>query len=456
MTLGERTYKNLSFILIDLLCVLGTFLCSFYGYLYLKDNSIPSFDIYDGAYRIVVALILLTHLFYAFSGECYSDILRRSFLEESRVIVWHNVKLLGTILFVLFFLKESATYSRMVLAVFFCLNTIIMTIFRQIWKKHLLKVRASSGSHNRHLLLITENEQAEMLKEQLTPKAYSGYDLVGTTDASSYLTAIKENVVDEALVCLSDEATRATIIESLLDIGLTVHIDIGQFVNEAPNSHVNNINDRSVITAAINPITFRQAFIKRCIDIVGSIFGLIFTAILFILFAPIIFIQSPGHIIFKQKRVGKNGRIFNFYKFRSMYPDAEARKQSLMEQNKMDGLMFKMDDDPRIIPIGRFLRKTSLDEFPQFWNVLKGDMSLVGTRPPTLDEYKKYTLYHASRLSIKPGITGLWQISGRSSITDFEDVVKLDREYIRNFSLTEDLRIMLRTLVVVLTHKGAV
>ena len=118
--------------------------------------------------------------------------------------------------------------------------------------------------------------------------------------------------------------------------------------------------------------------------------------------------------------------------------------------------MFKMDNDPRIFPFGRFLRKTSLDEFPQFWNVLKGDMSLVGTRPPTLDEYEKYSLYHASRLSIKPGITGLWQISGRSDITNFEDVVKLDREYIRNFSTFEDLRIMLKTVAVVFTGRGSV
>ena len=139
-----------------------------------------------------------------------------------------------------------------------------------------------------------------------------------------------------------------------------------------------------------------------------------------------------------------------------MYPDAEKRKAELMEQNKMQGLMFKMDNDPRIIPIGHFLRKSSIDELPQFWNVLKGDMSLVGTRPPTLDEFEKYSLYHASRLSIKPGITGLWQISGRSDITDFEQVVMLDREYIRNFSLLKDFYILMKTILVVFKRKGSV
>ena len=148
--------------------------------------------------------------------------------------------------------------------------------------------------------------------------------------------------------------------------------------------------------------------------------------------------------------------------------DAEERKKALMEQNKIsDGMMFKMDDDPRIIGsekkdkngrpagIGNFIRRTSLDEFPQFWNVLKGEMSLVGTRPPTLDEWERYDLHHRGRMSIKPGITGLWQISGRSDITDFEEVVRLDREYIQNWSVWLDLKILLKTVGVVLRHEGA-
>ena len=456
MTQGEKTFKNLDFILLDLLCVAASFFSAFFGYHYIKQHLIADFDMYNGAYRIVVSLIFLIHLFYAFSGDIYSDILRRNSVEEVRGIVWHNIKLLGTILIVLFFLKESATYSRLILAIFFVLNIFLMTFFRLIRKHHLLKAKSSSAIRNSKLLIVCDREHADELCRLLEPKAYSGYELAGTADAASYLDYIKSNVVDEVLVSYSDEKTRGKIIETLLDVGLTVHIDIGQFFDEAPNSRMNNINDRSVITTAINPMTFRQKFIKRTIDIVGAVFGLLITAVLFIFFAPIILIQSPGPIIFKQKRVGKNGRIFNFYKFRSMYPDAEERKKALMSQNKMEGLMFKMDNDPRIFPFGRFLRKTSLDEFPQFWNVLKGDMSLVGTRPPTLDEYEKYSLYHASRLSIKPGITGLWQISGRSDITNFEDVVKLDREYIRNFSTFEDLRIMLKTVTVVFTGRGSV
>ena len=139
-----------------------------------------------------------------------------------------------------------------------------------------------------------------------------------------------------------------------------------------------------------------------------------------------------------------------------MYMDAEERKKELMAHNKMDGLMFKMDDDPRIMPIGKFIRRVSIDELPQSINILKGDMSLVGTRPPTVDEYEQYELHHKSRLAAKPGLTGMWQVSGRSDITDFEEVVKLDTEYISNFSLGLYLKILFKTVAVVLGKKGSV
>ena len=143
------------------------------------------------------------------------------------------------------------------------------------------------------------------------------------------------------------------------------------------------------------------------------------------------------------------------YKFRSMYMDAEERKAELMEKNEMQGFMFKMEDDPRIFPIGRFMRKYSIDELPQFWNVLKGEMSLVGTRPPTMDEFEQYEAHHRARLGNKPGLTGMWQVSGRNKITDFEEVVALDTYYISNWNLAMDVRILFKTIKVVLLGKGA-
>ena len=159
--------------------------------------------------------------------------------------------------------------------------------------------------------------------------------------------------------------------------------------------------------------------------------------------------------MFCQNRVGVNGRIFKFYKFRSMYADAEERKKELMAQNEMQGLMFKMENDPRITKVGAFIRKTSIDELPQFWNVLKGDMSLVGTRPPTVDEYQQYNYYQKRRISFRPGITGLWQVSGRSDITDFDEIVKLDLQYIDNWSIMEDFKIIFKTIAVVFRGSGA-
>jgi exopolysaccharide biosynthesis polyprenyl glycosylphosphotransferase len=200
---------------------------------------------------------------------------------------------------------------------------------------------------------------------------------------------------------------------------------------------------------------YRLMLVKRLMDIVGALVGLCITAVATIFLAPAILLESPGPLFFKQIRIGKNGRRFTFYKFRSMYVDAEERKKELMAQNEMQGNMFKMTNDPRITKVGKFIRKTSLDELPQFWNVLKGDMSLVGTRPPTEDEYLHYEGWQKRRISFRPGITGLWQISGRSNIKDFNEVVKLDLEYIDNWSIGLDMKIILKTVYAVFRGVGA-
>ena len=223
-----------------------------------------------------------------------------------------------------------------------------------------------------------------------------------------------------------------------------------------------------VLTSTMNSATPGQMFLKRALDILGGIVGSLAALIIMAIVGPKIKKASPGPILFTQERIGQNGKRFKMYKIRSMYLDAEARKAELMKQNRVsDGMMFKLDFDPRIIGnevlpdgshktgIGEFIRNTSLDEFPQFFNVLMGQMSLVGTRPPTVDEWEKYEYHHRARLTIKPGLTGMWQVSGRSGITDFEEVVKLDTEYINNWSLGLDIRILLKTIVSVIKRDGA-
>ena len=243
-----------------------------------------------------------------------------------------------------------------------------------------------------------------LLDKNRTGEQIDGIPVVASAEnAVEYLC---QNWVDRVIeVCEKEEQTAEDILRDCEEMGITVHRALPESFDNGWKKRVENIGGYTVITDSI----------------------------------------------------GKNGRKFKIYKFRSMYMDAEERKKELMKQNKVkDGMMFKMDNDPRIIKgIGNFIRKTSIDEFPQFFNVLKGDMSLVGTRPPTVDEWEKYEKHHRVRMAIKPGLTGMWQVSGRSSITDFEEVVALDLKYIQEWSIGLDIRILLKTVKIVLTGSGS-
>lgn len=192
--------------------------------------------------------------------------------------------------------------------------------------------------------------------------------------------------------------------------------------------------------------------IKRSIDILGSLIGLVIFGLIFFPIALAIKLDSSGSILYSQDRYGLMGRSFRIYKFRSMVQNADELKAQI--KNEAKGLIFKNESDPRITRIGRFLRKTSLDEFPQFWNVLKGEMSLVGTRPPTFDEVTKYSTHHWQRLRVKPGLTGEWQVCGRSSVKDFEEIVKLDLRYQARWHPFYDLVLIYKTVLMILTKRS--
>ena len=287
-------------------------------------------------------------------------------------------------------------------------------------------------------------------------------DIPVVSDGENYMDWIRSAPIDEIFINLSFDMLHdeQSIIEELEDMGITVHINIpslNQILNE---SKFNNINCR--VYAGYPMATFAPAnhnsamlVIKRVLDIIFAIIGCILSAPIIAAVAIPLKQGSPGPLFFKQIRIGKNGRPFYIYKLRSMYVDAEERKAELMTDNEMEGHMFKLEDDPRITKVGKFIRKYSIDELPQFFNVLKGDMSLIGTRPPTEDEFYNYERRHRRRLSMRPGITGMWQVSGRSQITDFEEVVKLDCQYIDEWSLLLDAKIFFKTIYVVLFHKGA-
>lgn len=288
-----------------------------------------------------------------------------------------------------------------------------------------------------------------------------GIPIVANKD--NFIDWVRAESVDEIFINMpyaADKTVTDSFIEELKSMGIVIHTNLPNLeklieTNEFENFTCEVYAKYPFATLSVVSHNPTLLCLKRIFDFIGALAGLIVSAPVILITAIPLLIESPGPLFFKQQRVGKNGRLFNIYKLRSMYVDAEERKKELMKDNKMDGLMFKMDDDPRITKVGKFIRKTSIDELPQFWNVLKGDMSLVGTRPPTIDEFEQYENHHKRRLSMRPGITGMWQVSGRSDITDFEEVVKLDCQYIDNWSAWLDIKILFKTVKVVLTHDGA-
>ena len=213
-------------------------------------------------------------------------------------------------------------------------------------------------------------------------------------------------------------------------------------------------NGQYFVSLETVPQDFLALAVKRVLDIAGAILGVMLCALIFPFYALWLRIVSPGPVLFRQERMGRNGRFFAMYKFRTMRPDAEKELADLMPLNQMNGALFKIEDDPRVIAGGNFMRRTHLDELPQFWNVLLGDMSLVGTRPPTRNEVESYENRHHRRLSMRPGITGIWQITGNQAVNDFEEVVKLDCQYIDHWSLTADLKLIGRTILKVTRRVG--
>lgn len=273
---------------------------------------------------------------------------------------------------------------------------------------------------------------------------------------------IRSAPLDEVFINVNyqDAMEIQPIVEELEDMGITVHLNIPSLEKILDESKFDNIKGKSyagylMASFAASTSDSRWLAAKRIADIIFGILGCIVSLPIIAIVAIPLKRESEGPLFFKQQRVGRNGRLFNIYKLRSMYVDAEERKAALMAENKMDGHMFKIDDDPRITKVGKFIRKYSIDELPQFFNVVKGDMSIIGTRPPTVDEFEMYESRHKRRLSMRPGISGMWQVSGRSDIQDFEEIVELDCKYIDEWSPMLDVKIFLKTIPVVLTHKGA-
>lgn len=478
--------KHLDFIMLDMVCLQLAFMLAYA----VRMGSFNTFE--SEAYWHINVIMLLADVSVSFAFNTFKNVLKRGYYKELAMTIKHVCLVEAVVIVYLFTIQESVTYSRIVIYLMAILYIGLGYFPRILWKKYLQNEMAKT-KNQQSLYIVTVQDEVEKVIQNIRDNSFNRYNIAGIAilDADIEDTEVNgiptigqskdiiEDIchawIDEVLIKLPDNiAFPEELINQFKQMGLVVHLGLfevastrGAILGES-KQFMERLGNYVVLTTTINYATPMQQFIKRTLDIMGGLVGTMLAGLLVIVIGPIIYIKSPGPIFFKQERVGKNGRRFNIYKFRSMYLDAEERKKELQEQNRCkDGMMFKMDADPRIIGtkimpdgtvkkgIGNFIRDFSLDEFPQFVNVLKGDMSLVGTRPPTVDEWEKYELHHRARLAVRPGITGLWQVSGRSSITDFEEVVKLDTKYITEWSMGMDLRILVKTLQVVFGRKGA-
>lgn len=472
-------FKHGDFLVLDLICLHIAFVLSYV----IRHGFINPYRI--EVYRSMAIFLTMADIMIIFLFETLKNVLKRGYYKEFAAIVQQTLilELLATLY--LFSVQDGFIYSRITLYAMGLIYLLVTYFVRLGWKR-LLRKRLKDERTS--LIIITTESMAESVVHEIVDYSFERYKLAGIVVIDKNMEGqsihkipvvatvrtaadfVCREWVDEALVVMPPrDPLPEQLINQLSETGITVHINVGQLPEfEGKRQFVEKIGRYTVLSTSINYATDKQLLGKRILDIIGGLVGCLITIVLFVFIAPAIKKESPGPVFFTQTRIGKNGRKFKMYKFRSMYMNAEEMKKELMDQNNMkDGMMFKMDFDPRVIGnkilpngqkktgIGDFIRRTSLDEFPQFFNVLKGDMSLVGTRPPTLDEWEKYELRHRARLSIKPGITGLWQVSGRSKITDFEEVVKLDKQYITDWSMGLDFRILFKTIQSVIKKDGA-
>jgi lipopolysaccharide/colanic/teichoic acid biosynthesis glycosyltransferase len=302
------------------------------------------------------------------------------------------------------------------------------------------------AQNRRRLILVGSAEDTDRLAKELREGEEHGVEVLHEHSANGVLLTAKHTYFGQ--------------IEKVIEVceleGVEVWLLADFFKTQISRTSMDDFNGRPTLVFRSTPEASWQGLAKQLLDTVGALVMLLVLAPLFVVVAALVKGTSPGPVFFRQERSGLNGRPFTMLKFRSMFSDAEQRKAELAAFNEMEGPVFKVTNDPRITPLGRFLRKWSIDEMPQFWNVLRGEMSLVGPRPLPVDEVRRFDdLAHRRRLSVKPGITCLWQVSGRNNVTDFKDWVRLDLEYIDNWSLWLDLKILLLTIPAVFSGTGA-
>ena len=373
--------------------------------------------------------------------------------------------MLGTAIF----LFQAKGFSRAVFFLFLGFTAVLVVSGKMLLKA--IGHRSRTDLYRRNILIVGVNEEATRIRAKIESQQHLGFQVVGQLAgpgeedpegeamgiADDLKRMVEERVVDEVILALPFERLREheQAIAWCEEVGVSVHLKVDFVRTLFARTYPTVLDGIPMLTISSIPHDPAKLLVKRGLDLLCSMIGLLAVSPLLLFCALAIKLTSKGSVLFTQRRVGLNGRIFILYKFRSMYADAEERKRELEAHNEMGGPVFKMKRDPRVTSIGRWMRKFSLDELPQLWNVLKGDMSLVGPRPPIPEEVHRYERWQRRRLSMKPGLTCLWQVNGRNRITSFEEWMRLDLRYIDTWSLKLDIKILLQTVPVVLLAKGA-
>ena len=457
---------NTFFMIFDAVCII----IAGYGAYFLKRSFHPRWHMDPDVFVASILVVIIANNYFMGRFKLYGDQKVRSQVELISSI-FKAVLFSFMVVSAGIFLFKQKDYSRLFTVFFACFTFLAIYVQRLITDIYFFHV--SKNRFRMHNILIVGSKQRSQIVKELMEKQLSwGHKVIGRLGLHSdicegddclgsvaQLPEILRHVeVDEVIFALngSKHIALSELLHECRRTGVLVRILPSLWKMDDPAISVEKCQTVPFITIRSANFNATGLLYKRLMDIVGGLVGTLLFCLMYIPIAVAIKWESNGPIIFRQKRVGQHGRIFDVYKFRSMYEDAEERKKELLKQNEMNGNMFKLQNDPRITQVGHFLRKTSLDEFPQFLNVLRGEMSLVGTRPPTTDEVRAYMPEHMKRLSAKPGITGLWQVSGRNEIKDFEQVVELDCNYLDNWCFSDDLKIIFKTFYVVLKRKGAI
>ena len=459
---------------IDLVIIFLSFILAYYVRDYLLtffiDRFSPLFPL-DRYLWLLLVILPLWWILLRLQGF-YDSSRTRSLASPSWIII--KTAFMGTLgIGVFIFIFKLQYISRTFIFIFVIISTLLL-IAEQFIIRFTLKVARKRRYNYRELLIVGTRRRATEIAQKIMEHEEWGLRIVGFVGNDPGMVGkeilgikvigalndipnlIREQVIDEVIFSVPKSwlGDLEPSIYACEEAGINVKLTLNFFNPLIARYSLGDLDGIPLLAFSTTPRKLGQLLIKQIFDTIVSFLLLVLLFPLFLIVAPAIKISSPGPVFFKQRRCGLNGREFTFYKFRSMVADAEKIKTQLEKFNEADGLVFKIKNDPRVTPLGKFIRKTSIDELPQLFNVLKGDMSLVGPRPPLPSEVKKYERQQQRRLSMKPGISCTWQTSGRSKV-NFDTWIKMDLEYIDNWSLGLDFRILLKTIPAVLFGKGA-